>query len=114
MRPIKLALLAIVTVVALLLGILGLAYAADYTVEATVTDKRCFGAFSGTPNSVTVQTKILAIEYTLTDLPDHQCALVNEGNYVQYRLRSSRTSIYEYEGGSCIYDSVGGVGGCGA
>jgi len=111
MRPLRLVLLSIVTVVGLLLAVVGIAYATDYAVEATVEDKQCGGVLGG--NAVTIQTKLFGIVHTVTGLPQQQCLAVNAGNFVQYHLRSGRTSIYHSEGGACIFDSEGGVGGCG-
>lgn len=104
-------LLAAIGLLVLVLVVVGaVLYASDYAVEANVKDKQCRSALGG--NFVVIQTKALAIDYTVTDIPDYQCGLVNAGNYVKYHLRSERTSIYASEGGTCIYDSVGGIGGC--
>ncbi|MCA1819797.1 MAG: hypothetical protein ABR562_06785 [Thermoplasmatota archaeon] len=111
MRPFRLVVLAVVTVVGLLLAAAAIAYFADYAVEAKVTEKQCRGSVLG-GNSVTVQTKLFGVSYTLSGLPDHECQLVNSGNFVTYHLRSSRTSLYQSEGGPCIYDSENGVAGC--
>lgn len=110
MRPFRLLVVAVVSVVALLLAILGLAYAADYPVGATVQE-RC------TPlngYAVPIRTDLFAIEHTVTGIPPQQCSLVGPGNYVEYRLRSGRVSMYETQGGACIFDSEHGVGGCAA
>lgn len=101
---------AIVLAVLVVAAIGVLLYANDFAVEASVKDKQCRSIVGG--NFVTVQTKLFAMDYTLTGIPDHQCSLVNSGNYVKYHLRTERTSIYASEGGTCIYDSAGGIGGC--
>ncbi|MHB8634190.1 MAG: hypothetical protein ACYDBQ_09530 [Thermoplasmatota archaeon] len=105
--------------VAVVVALAGTAYASDYPVQATVTAKACasgsgFGVFSSPagPGSVTVTTKLFGIQYTVHDLPATQCDAVQVNNFVVYHIRTQRTSLYDREGGSCIYDSVGGVGGC--
>jgi hypothetical protein len=96
----------------------GIVYATDYGLEATVVGKDCgaTGGGGGTPfplaaPSVTVKTKVGGLRHT-QGLPAQQCAVVQVGNFVIYHIRSGRTSLYQSEGGSCIYDSVGGVNGC--
>lgn len=111
MRMLLRLVLGLVVLVALLAAAAGVAYAADMPVEATVVRKsepcQVFGG-----NSVTVQTKLLGIEHTVTGLPREQCLAVNTGNFVKYHIRSGRTSLWVREGGQCVYDSVDGVGGC--
>jgi hypothetical protein len=102
---------AAIAVVVLLLVVGGVAYASDYAVEATVVSKDCSGALRGN-GSVTVQAKLLPIEYTATGLGAPECSAVNTGNFVKYHLRSERVSLYQSEGGRCIYDTEHGVGGC--
>jgi len=109
-NPLRIVVAAVLLAVLVLAAVGIVLYANDFAVEAQVKDKQCRSALGG--NFVTVQTKLLAIDYTLTGIPDYQCGLVNSGNYVQYHLRSERTSIYASEGGACIYDSVGGIAGC--
>lgn len=91
-------------------------YATDYGLEAEVVAKDCGattpgGAFPLAAPSVTVKTKLGGLRHT-QGLPAQQCAVVQVGNFVVYHIRSGRTSLYESEGGACIYDSEGGVRGC--
>jgi hypothetical protein len=101
-------------VVVALVAFAGIVYATDYGVEATVVGKDC-GAGGGvlplSAPSVTVKTKVGALRHT-QGLPAQQCAVVPVGGFVVYHIRSGRTSLYETEGGKCIYDSARGVGGC--
>jgi hypothetical protein len=97
--------------VVLVVSVAGLLYASDFAVEATVVDKDC-GPLLGDNGQVTVRTKLFGIEHTMGGLPASQCSLVQQDNFVEYRIRSGRTSLYESEGGRCIYDSVDGIGGC--
>lgn len=100
-------------------------YATDYGLQATVVSKDCVGGAGSSPSggplplgyapadgpSVTVKTKIGGLRHTQS-LPSDQCTAVPVGGFVVYHIRSGRTSLYQSEGGACIYDSVGGVGGC--
>jgi hypothetical protein len=94
-------------------------YATDYGLEADVVGKDCSGTGGGAPGSplplgspsVTVKTKLGGLRHTQS-LPAQQCAVVQVGNFVVYHVRSARTSVYQAEGGSCIYDSTGGPAGC--
>ena len=108
MRPFRIVILAIVGLVVVLAAIGAIAYASDFAVEATVKE-RC-SPLNG--YAVPIQTRLFAIGYTVTGIPPHECTLVGPGNFVKYHLRSSRTSLYEREGGVCIFDSENGVGGC--
>ncbi len=100
----------------------GILYASDFGIDATVIDKQCAGlpgggGFFAEPlagNTITVKTKLFGIEHTLVDVPADQCALVQKDNFVRYRVKSERTSIWSSEGGSCIWDTVNGAGGCDA
>jgi len=94
-----------------LLGLAGgIAYATDYGVEATIVGKDCPAGFFGSGlGEVTVETKLFGIERTV-GLPKEQCLALNEGNFAVYHLRTARTTLYETEGGPCIYDSEKGVG----
>ncbi len=78
-------------------------YATDYRVDATVQETRCDLL------QVKVKTKALGIEHTVTQVPAQQCGLLEPGNFVQYRLRSQRTTLYDHEGGDCLYDSKTGA-----
>ncbi|MEK6976582.1 MAG: hypothetical protein AABY18_09600 [Candidatus Thermoplasmatota archaeon] len=86
-----------------LVAILGaLLYVADYKVDATVEDTRCDVL------EVTVRTKQFGLEHTVRGIPVTQCLLLEPGNFVEYRIRTQRTTLYESEGGDCIYDSKTG------
>lgn len=112
--------IAVGGLVAILGATAGILYANDFAIEATVIDKECagaggiFGNGSAGSNSVTVQTRLFGIEHTLADIPNDQCLLIQEDNFVRYRVQSERTSIWESEGGSCIWDTANGPGGCDA
>jgi len=100
-------------------AVVGIVYATDYGVQATVVGKDCGssggssggGIFPVSGPSVTVKTKMAGLRHTQS-LPAEQCGIVQVGNFVIYHIRSGRTSLYQSEGGTCIYDSVGGVNGC--
>lgn len=96
-KIIGLAILLVVVVVVLAVG----AYAVDYGVEATVTDTNC----GASPPSVEVRTKLLGTAHQVPVSPN-QCLAIQRGNFVVYHVRSERATIYEREGGRCIYDSV--------
>jgi hypothetical protein len=96
-------------------AVVGIVYATDYGVQATVRSTQCgtpgfLGSGAGT-GAVTIQTKIAGLRHTQA-VPNDQCLLISPGNFVVYHIRSGRTSLYKSEGGTCIYDSVGGAGGC--
>ena len=80
-------------------------YASDYKADASVQDDCSGGA-------VPVKTKLLGLEYTVRNVPAHECVLLHKGNFVEYRIRSKHTTLYEVEGGRCIYDTLTGPG-CG-
>jgi hypothetical protein len=108
----RIALGAVVALVAFA----GIVYATDYGLQATVVGKDCSlpgssGTFPLAAPSVTIKTKIGGLRHTQS-LPVDQCGAIQVGNFVVYHIRSGRTSIYQSEGGSCIYDSVGGLHGC--
>lgn len=95
--------LAIVAVLVVgVLGVGGYLYATDYKLEATVQDTDCGRG------DVDVKTKLFGLEHTVPDVPAQQCNLLAPGNFVEYRLRSERTTLYQSEGGACIYDSETG------
>lgn len=110
MGIIKLVILGVVGLVVLLGGIGGIYYATDGAVDATVTDKQC--GFNGGTVTVVTEFPIPGIEHTLQDVPSNQCSVINKGNFVRYHLQSERTSIWQSEGGACVYDTEYGVGGC--
>lgn len=82
-------------------------YSRDYRVDATVTDTRC------EVGEVQVRTKAFGIDHTAKGVPSAACAQLEEGNFVQYRIRTQRTTVYDTEGGRCLYDSETGAN-CGA
>lgn len=77
-------------------------YATDYKVDASVQETNCGLA------QVKVHTKQFGLHHTVTDIPLQQCLLLNPGNFVEYRIRTQRTTLYASEGGDCIYDSLTG------
>ena len=90
-------------------GLLGLAviggavlYASDYRIDATVQQTHC------ERGEVEVKTKTLGIDHTVSGVPSQQCGALEAGNFVEYRVKSKRTTIFDAEGGQCIYDSVTG------
>lgn len=88
-------------------------YASDYAVEATVVEKSCISRTAlnpGQAGGVTVETKLFGIRYTVEDVDATTCTAIQPGNYVLFRIRSQQTTLYESEGGDCIYDSVTGAG----
>ena len=100
-------LLGIITGIAILLvvgtvGVGAYLYFDDYRVEATVQETRC------AEGEVDVKTKLFGIEHTVADVPLQQCGMLERGNFVEYRVRSERTTLYDVEGGQCIYDSLTG------
>lgn len=98
----------------ILLVVVGAAlYASDYAVEATVVEKSCVprSAFNpGQAGGVAVETKLFGIRYTVQDIDATTCAAIQNGNFVLFRVRSQQTTLYETQGGPCIYDSVTGPG----
>jgi len=89
-----------------------LAWMADYGVEATVTRTDCVPSFGGdAASTVSVQANLVPLGADVK-LPYQQCVALQNGNFVIYHVRSGRTSLYQRQGGPCIYDSAGGVGGC--
>jgi hypothetical protein len=85
-------------------------YATDFTLKADVQETLCLGPVQADDaNVVAVKTRVLGIDHEVKGIPDQQCQLLSEGNYVEYRVRSKHTTIYEREGGKCIYDTVTGV-----
>lgn len=95
-KLIGLAILLVVVVVVLGVG----AYALDYGVEATVTNTDC----GASPPMVEVRTKLLG---TTHDVPvsSNQCFAIQRGNFVVYHIRTERATIYDREGGRCLYDT---------
>ena len=81
-------------------------YNKDFRVDATVQQTRCG------QGEVDVRTKMFGIDHTVSGLQPQQCGALSEGNFVEYRVKSKHTTIYEVEGGKCLYDSITGFG-CG-
>lgn len=77
-------------------------YAADYRVDATVQETRCDLL------QVKVHTRLFGLEHTVKEVPADQCSVLEPGNFVQYRIRTQRTTLYDREGGECLYDSETG------
>lgn len=77
-------------------------YVTDYKVDATVQETDCM------LSQVKVHTKQFGLDHTVTDIPVHECLLLKPGHFVEYRIRTQRTTLYTSEGGDCIYDSVTG------
>jgi hypothetical protein len=85
-----------------LLAVAGSAlWATDYTVKADVQETRCDAS------EVTVRTRQFGVEHTVLDVPLTQCLLLEPGDYVEYRIRTQRTTLYDADG-ECIYDSSTG------
>lgn len=100
--------LAVVVGLVLLVVLIGVgAYAADYGAEANVTGKDC----QASPPTVDAKTKLFGVKRTV-DVERQQCFVIEKGNFVVYRIRSGQTTIYEVEGGQCLYDTKTGPG-CG-
>lgn len=78
-------------------------YASDYKVGATVQDTNC------ADNEVMVKTKQFAITHTVKDVPFTECSQLAPGSFVEYYVRSQRTTLYASEGGECLYDTQSGV-----
>lgn len=77
-------------------------YATDFKLSATIQETRCVDG------EIDVETKKLGIDHTVKKVPAEQCNRLEAGNFVEYRVRSKRTTLYEVEGGECIYDSKTG------
>jgi hypothetical protein len=94
--------LVLLAVLGIVLGVA--AYASDYSVQGTVTEKKC----GFMPPTVTIHTKQLGITKPV-EVSTDQCGILSPGNFVVYRIRSGRTTIYEREGGGCLYDTDTGI-----
>jgi hypothetical protein len=85
-------------------------YATDYALKADVQDTLCLGpAAPDGQNTVSVKTRVLGLDHDVAGIPDQQCPLISKGNYVEYHVRTKHTTLYEREGGDCIYDSLTGL-----
>lgn len=106
----------VLAVLAVAILIVATLYVIDHPVDARVESKQCGGGIITflPQQQARVTVRVLALDrlVTLDDLPPDQCALVNDGNHVRYHIRSGRTSIWQYEGGPCIWDSLYGLFGC--
>lgn len=80
----------------LLAGALG--YASDYGVEATITEK----GQDGGGYYVIATTEIGGLD-TQRYLGQTQWALIQEGHFVVYHVRSGTIEVYTSEGGSLLY-----------
>jgi hypothetical protein len=78
-------------------------YATDYKIQATVQETDCAAG------EVVVETKLFSITHTVKDVPFAECSQLAPGSFVEYYLRSQRTTLYASEGGPCIYDTKTGV-----
>lgn len=83
-------------------------YASDYVLTADVTDKECHGPSSGLLNTVSVKTRAFGIDRTVAGIGFDQCQIVGEGDYVEYHIRTKRTTLYDADG-SCLYDTETGA-----
>ncbi len=79
----------------------GIAYAADVQLSATIQDKDCQPLG---PSTVEVETKFLAFKADV-EIEYDQCLILKKGNYVEHHIRTEHTTIYEVEGGACIWDT---------
>lgn len=79
----------------------GILWATDYEVKADVEETRC------DVSQVTVRTRQFGVVHTVDDVPLTQCLLVEPGDYVEYRIRTQRTTLYDANG-DCVYDSIQG------
>lgn len=80
---------------------IGVAYAADAPMDATIKEKNC----AASQPTVTVVTDLFGITKSLKMTYD-KCGAIQEDNFVRYHLRSGHTQIYSTKGGACVFDSV--------
>ncbi|MEA3191404.1 MAG: hypothetical protein QOD77_1986 [Thermoplasmata archaeon] len=102
----RLLLKVAVALVVLAIVAVATAYAIDMKVQASVVDKSCNPLGEST---VTVRAKVLGVTHT-APVDTEVCATLQPDNFVEYRLRSGRTSLYEAEGGRCLFDTEHGLG----
>lgn len=95
--------LVLLVVLLLIVGWVGLYYAADRPLEADVVDKRCSALG---PSEVVVKTRLFGVRHT-SPVDAMSCGAVPVGAFVLYHVRSGHTVVYEIEGGRCIWDSAG-------
>jgi hypothetical protein len=93
-------------------GLVGTAvvlYAIDYKMTADVQDKSCGGpVIPDVKNVVHIKTRILGIDHDVNGIPDQQCLLLSEGDYVEYHIRTKHTTLYR-SNGACVYDNEDGT-----
>lgn len=99
MRLIQTVLLAFFAVLTLVAAAGFVLYLQDYKLEAHVQDTRC------ERSEVEIKTKQFGIVHTVTEVPLNECLVLQVGSFVEYRIRSQRTTLYLSEGGDCVYDS---------
>jgi hypothetical protein len=91
-------------------GTAGYLYATDAILKADVKGTLCLGPLQpDDDNTISVKTRLLGLDHDVTGVPDQECQLVDQGNYVEYHVRSRHTTLYERQGGKCIYDTLTGV-----
>jgi hypothetical protein len=84
-------------------------YATDYMLTADVQDKACGGPIvPDVQNVVAIKTRMLGIDHEVKGIPDQQCLLLNEGDYVEYHIRTKHTTLYR-SNGACVYDTEAGT-----
>jgi len=95
----------VLIIVGIVLGVVilavGVAYAADAPLDATIKQKNC----TASQPTVTIVTDLFGITHALKMTHD-KCSAIQNGNYVRYHLRSEHTQIYSTKGGACVFDSV--------
>jgi hypothetical protein len=85
-------------VVLLILGGLGLLYATDYGLEATVTQK----GSDDRGHFIVATTKLLGVQVR-RDVPVNQWLGLSVGNFLVYHIQSGHVTVYDREGGSVLY-----------
>ena len=92
-------------IVGIVLGVVvlavGVAYAADAPMDATIESKNCVS----TEPTVSIVTDLFGIQHTL-EMTHDKCSAIQPGNFVRYHLRSGHTQIFSTKGGICVFDSV--------
>ncbi len=88
-------------VLGVLILAIGVAYAADAPMDATIKEKKC----TASQPTVTVVTDLFGITKSLKMTHD-KCSAIQQDNFVRYHLRSGHTQIYSTKGGACVFDSV--------
>ncbi|MFA5943941.1 MAG: hypothetical protein WC876_05700 [Candidatus Thermoplasmatota archaeon] len=84
-------------------------YATDYKMTADVKDTSCGGPIvPDVQNVVAIKTRTLGIDHDVKGIPDQQCLLLVEGDYVEYHIRTKHTTLYR-SNGACVYDTEKGT-----